>query len=127
MKKNFFFVVYRSVCKIVFIHDLLLFKQKTKVSSSKILIYAGDFCFNPSLSLLVQLQIAFAPLIGLNSIQYAKGEDWEGRRKCLYPVFKGETLESYFPHFVNIAQVKLQFFNSKHFFMKLFFTAAVRY
>lgn len=51
-----------------------------------------------------QLQIAFAPLIGLNSIQYAKREDWEDRRKCLYPVFKGETLESYFPHFVTIAQ-----------------------
>ena len=59
----------------------------------------------PSLLPLVELQIAFAPLIGLESIQYSKGEDWEGRRRCLYPVFKGETLESYFPHFVHIAQV----------------------
>lgn len=58
-------------------------------------------------SLAVQLQIAFAPLIGRNSIQYSAGSDWEDRRRCLYPVFKGEALESYYPHFVHIAQVRL--------------------
>ena len=61
--------------------------------------------FLPLFLLAVQLQIAFAPLIGRNSIQYSAGTDWEDRRRCLYPVFKGETLESYYPHFVNIAQV----------------------
>lgn len=108
-------------------YDLLLYMQKNKSFISKILL-CGKFLFQSiSLSFLVQLQIAFAPLIGLNSIQYSKGEDWEGRRKCLYPVFKGETLESYFPHFVHIAQVTLQFFNSQIFSMRVFFTTPVRY
>ena len=53
----------------------------------------------------VQLQMVLSPLIGVNCIQYAKGEDWEIRRKCYYPTFKGKTLESYFPHFVHIAEV----------------------
>ena len=51
--------------------------------------------------------MAFSPLLGVNSIQYAKGEDWESRRKCYYPAFKGESLESYFPHFVIIAEVAI--------------------
>ena len=49
--------------------------------------------------------MVFSPLIGVNCIQYAKGEDWEVRRKSYYPMFKGKTLESYFPHFVHIAEV----------------------
>ena len=52
-----------------------------------------------------QLFAAFIPLIGENSVQYANGTDWEDRRKCLYQVFKGESLLSYFPHFVQIAKV----------------------
>ena len=50
--------------------------------------------------------MAFAPLIGTESIQYANGTDWENRRRCLYGVFKGDDLLSYFPYFVQIAQVR---------------------
>ena len=53
-----------------------------------------------------QLFLAFAPLIGDGSIQYSNGTDWEDRRKCLFPVFKGDDLLSYFPHFIQIAQVR---------------------
>jgi len=52
------------------------------------------------------LFMGFAPLFGKNSIQYANGTDWENCRRCLYGVFKGDDLLSYFPHFVQIAQVR---------------------
>ena len=48
----------------------------------------------------------FAPLFGKNSIQYANGTDWENRRRCIYRVFRGDDLLSYFPYFVQIAQVR---------------------
>ena len=50
----------------------------------------------------------YEPLIGSNNITYAKDADWEQRAKCVYHAFKGEELRSYFPHFVKIAQVKIQ-------------------
>ena len=52
-----------------------------------------------------KLFAAFIPLFGECSIQYANGTDWEDRRKCLYRVFKGESLLSYFRHFIQIAKV----------------------
>ena len=48
----------------------------------------------------------FEPLATSSSIQFANGSDWEDRRKCLYSTLKGEDLESYFPFFVQIAQVR---------------------
>ena len=45
------------------------------------------------------------PLIGAASIQYANGEDWDQRQKCLYKTLKGEDLKEYFSTFVRIAQV----------------------
>ena len=47
----------------------------------------------------------FEPLIGSASIQYANGEDWQLRQKCLYHTLKGSDLKSYFSHFVSIAKV----------------------
>ena len=47
----------------------------------------------------------FEPLIGAASIQYANGEDWDHRQKCLYKTLKGEELKGYFSKFVAIAQV----------------------
>lgn len=49
----------------------------------------------------------FEPLIGSASIQYANGEDWELRQKCLYHTLKGPDLRSYFPQFVTIAKVRI--------------------
>ena len=43
-------------------------------------------------------------LIGRASIQYANDEDWLQRRQWLYSTLKGKDLQSYFPHFVKIAQ-----------------------
>jgi hypothetical protein len=50
----------------------------------------------------------FEPLIGAANIQYANGEDWDQRQKCLYKTLKGEELKGYFPKFVSIAQVSNQ-------------------
>ena len=50
----------------------------------------------------------FEPLIGSESIQYANGEDWEERRRRLYPTLKGAHLESYFGTFLSIAQEKAE-------------------
>ena len=49
--------------------------------------------------------MGFAPLLGKSSVLYANSTDWENRRRCLYGVFKGETLLSYFPYLVKVAQV----------------------
>ena len=48
----------------------------------------------------------FEPLTGSASIQFANGEDWEKRRKCLFPTLLGEDLKDYFPIFVDIGQVR---------------------
>lgn len=47
----------------------------------------------------------FEPLITKDSIQYANDDDWAQRSKLLFQTLKGEDLKSYFPHFVQIAQV----------------------
>ena len=59
-----------------------------------------------TLSLLVLLFKGFEPLIGSESIQYANDDEWDMRQKCLYKTLRGEDLKSYFPHFLNIAQVR---------------------
>ena len=53
----------------------------------------------------VEQFIAFEPLIGSTSIEYANDDEWEQRQRCVYHTLKGKELKEYFPVFVKIAQV----------------------
>lgn len=58
-----------------------------------------------TISLTGELFWGFEPLITKYSIQYANDDEWAQRSKRLFPTLKGEDLKSFFPHFVQIAQV----------------------
>lgn len=53
-------------------------------------------------------------MIGPASIQYANGLDWEERRKTLYPTLRDDFLESYVPHFLQIADETAEAWSQRH-------------
>ena len=72
-----------------------------------LLLWNVIVCVSPSLLSAILFE-GYKPLAGSASIQFANGDDWEARRKCLFPSLLGDNLKGYGPIFVEIGKVSLR-------------------